>query len=226
MNRAWLEKIVQKRNIVLLGEAGCGKSELAINLSLALLQTGKPVHLFDLDMTKPLFRSRDERQQIEERGVHFHFEEQFADAPTVTGGVVRALKDTDCYTILDVGGDYIGARAVGGYAPYVNREDTVVFYIINPFRPWSGVSENAGSVFSQILAVSHIHPEKICFIGNPNLGKGTTLEDVLTGYEMLLQIVDRDAVDCVAVCKELEEQVAEKLPVPVFPVERYLVYQW
>ena len=46
-------------NYVLLGEAGCGKSELAINLARRLLDTGKPVDLFDLDMTKPLFRTRE-----------------------------------------------------------------------------------------------------------------------------------------------------------------------
>lgn len=52
------------RNYVLLGEAGCGKSELAINLACRLLDTGKLVDLFDLDMTKPLFRTREQADTL------------------------------------------------------------------------------------------------------------------------------------------------------------------
>lgn len=50
-------------NVVFLGEAGSGKSEIALNFAQALAELGgKPVHFFDLDMTKPLFRSRDRRE--------------------------------------------------------------------------------------------------------------------------------------------------------------------
>jgi len=43
----------QKRNFVFVGESGSGKSEIALNFSLLLTKIGnKPVHFFDLDMTK------------------------------------------------------------------------------------------------------------------------------------------------------------------------------
>ena len=75
-------------NVVFLGEAGSGKSELALNFAQALAELGgKPVHFFDLDMTKPLFRSRDRREALETLGVEVHYEAQFMDAPTLTGGV-------------------------------------------------------------------------------------------------------------------------------------------
>ena len=39
-------------NVVFLGEAGSGKSEIALNFAQALAELGgKPVHFFDLDMT-------------------------------------------------------------------------------------------------------------------------------------------------------------------------------
>ena len=57
-------------NVVFLGEAGSGKSEIALNFAQALAELGgKPVHFFDLDMTKPLFRSRDRREALEALGV-------------------------------------------------------------------------------------------------------------------------------------------------------------
>lgn len=212
------------RNFVLLGEAGCGKSELAINLARRLLDTGKPVDLFDLDMTKPLFRTREQADTLAAMGIRFHFEEQFADAPTVGGGVMRSLKDSGSYTVLDVGGDYIGARAIGGYAPLLNREDTQVLYILNPFRPWTTTGERAGLVLSEVLGVSHIHPERIRIIGNPNLGRTTTAEDVLTGYHRLMDMVER--LDALCVEQSLCETVKASVPVPVFPIERYLEYPW
>ena len=193
------------RNYVLLGEAGCGKSELAINLARRLLDTGKLVDLFDLDMTKPLFRTREQADKLAAMGIRFHFEEQFADAPTV-------------------GGDYIGARAIGGYAPLLNREDTAILYILDPFRPWTTTGERAGLVLSEVLGVSHIRPKRIRIIGNPNLGRATTEEDVLTGYQHLLDMVER--LDALCVERSLCETVKASVPVPVFPIERYLEYPW
>ena len=68
-------------NVVFLGEAGSGKSEIALNFAQALAELGgKPVHFFDLDMTKPLFRSRDRREALEALGVEVHYEAQFMDA--------------------------------------------------------------------------------------------------------------------------------------------------
>ena len=52
---------MKKKNFVLLGESGSGKSEIAVNLACVLSKQspdGKEVHFFDLDQTKPLFRSR------------------------------------------------------------------------------------------------------------------------------------------------------------------------
>ena len=139
-----------KRNFVFLGEAGCGKSELAVNLACRLAAGPDPVHLFDLDMTKPLFRTRDLGDTLEKAGVQLHFEEQFMDAPTVSGGVMRLLRDGSALTVLDVGGDYIGARSIGGYAPLLNRPETAAFHTcwIRPLaQPNSTVNREFANVF-------------------------------------------------------------------------------
>ena len=65
---AW-EGLLRQRNIVFLGEAGCGKSELAVHLALELAGQGREVHFFDLDQTKPLMRSRDVESLLESAGV-------------------------------------------------------------------------------------------------------------------------------------------------------------
>ena len=162
-------------NVVFLGEAGSGKSELALNFAQALAELGgKPVHFFDLDMTKPLFRSRDRREALETLGVEVHYEAQFMDAPTLTGGVRQRLNDPHCCAVLDVGGDYIGARSIGGYAPLLNRDGTTVYYVINPFRPWSATLEHIDQVLGETLGVSHVELARLRLVGNPNLGPETT----------------------------------------------------
>ena len=182
----WKEYLEQNcanyKNFVLLGEAGSGKSEIALNLAAHLAQCQPlPVHFFDLDMTKPLFRSRDLAEEMEALGVHFHFEKQFMDAPTQVGGVNRLLRDPKCCVVMDVGGDDIGARAVGGYAPALNREKTAVYYIVNAYRPWSCDIEHIDGTLSKILQVTHLQLPKLRFVANPNNGLFTTRQEYEEG---------------------------------------------
>ena len=59
-DKTFEELMKEKKNFVFIGEAGSGKSEIVLNVANKLAQaTGKKVDLFDLDQTKPLYRSRD-----------------------------------------------------------------------------------------------------------------------------------------------------------------------
>lgn len=92
MKQILTELLKNKKNFVFVGEAGSGKSEIAINFAIQLARlSDKPVHFFDVDQTKPLFRSRDVKEKLQEENVTFHYEEQFFDAPTIVGGVRRAF---------------------------------------------------------------------------------------------------------------------------------------
>lgn len=217
----------QAKNFAFLGEAGCGKSELAVNLALRLTGEGAPVHLFDLDMTKPLFRSRDQRRDLEASGIHFHFEEQFMDAPTLGGGVSRLLRAPGCRVVLDVGGDSTGARSIGGYAPLLNRPDTAVCYVVNPFRPWSGNLSHIDKILGEILGASHVSLERLRLAANPNFGRTTTVDDVIRGFEQLqAQIAPYKPLEFCAVWEPLAQQAERRLTSPVFPLRLYLNYPW
>lgn len=216
----------QAGNFVFIGEAGSGKSEIAINMALGLAAAGdKTVHFFDLDMTKPLFRSRDVKQELEQAGVIVHFEEQFMDAPTTTGWVNRLLNDDGCYTVLDVGGDYIGARSIGGYAPAINHDRTTVFYVVNPYRPWSMDIEHIDLVLGEVLGVSHINLEKVEIIGNPNLGTGTTTDEIITGTELLSETIEKHKpIAGICVRKEDEPLLRNKINQRLWSIQLHLSY--
>lgn len=220
--------ISQGINFVLLGEAGGGKSEVGVNLALTLAKYGeKPVHFFDMDMTKPLFRSRDVREKLEEGGVTFHCEQQFMDAPTQVGGVEICLRDPDSYVVMDVGGDYIGARAIGGYAALLNREDTIPYYVVNAYRPWSDTIEHIDETLGKILGMSHVELQKLRIVSNPNNGLTTTAEEFLSGHRRTKELLSPYIpVEFACVREELFDEVNGKAEEPVFPIRLMLTYPW
>lgn len=216
------------KNFVFIGEAGSGKSEIALNYAIQLQKNSeRQVHFFDMDMTKPLFRSRDLCAELEAMGIKLHFEEQFMDAPTLVGGVRRLLKAPDCYVVMDIGGDYIGARAIGGFARELSRADSMICYAINPYRPWSLDLEHIDQVLGGILGSSHIPLEKLHLVSNPNIGSGTDLSDVAAGHERLVQLLSPyKPVTFMCVKEELYEAVKETSALPVMPLHLFLNYPW
>ena len=228
MNMHFMKFIEHKSNFVFIGEAGSGKSEIAINFARQLVELNeKPVHFFDMDMTKPLFRSRDVKEMIEGFGINFHHQEQFFDAPTLVGGVNALLKDENRFVVMDVGGNDIGARAIGGFAPKINQDHTAVFYVLNAYRPWSTNLDHIDGTLSSILKTSHIKLDQIRIVSNPNNGVFTTGDEVLQGHaklsEMLGSMIETEFT---CVNETLMSHVSDKINGPIMPIHLYLTYPW
>ena len=208
---AW-ETLCRKPNTVFLGEAGCGKSELAVHLALELAAQGREVHFFDLDQTKPLMRSRDAEALLTGAGVTVHFERQCADAPTQVGGLVPLLLDEEKTVILDVGGNDTGARLIGGYAHLLRDAD--VWFVVNPYRPWSGTVEHIDGTLSAVLRASRLRMPR--FLLNPHLGRDTTAREYLDGLAKgLAMLTPYAAVEAAAVPDSLHQQARAHTDLPL-----------
>ena len=215
MSAAGLSALLRSSNTVFLGEAGCGKSELAVHLALELAEQGKAVHFFDLDQTKPLMRSRDAEALLADAGAAVHFEQQRADAPTQVGGLVPLLLDESKNVILDVGGNDTGAKLIGGYAHLLKNAD--VWFVVNPYRPWSATTEHIDGTLSAILRASRLKTPR--FLLNPNLGRDTTAEEYLAGLAQGLALLSPYvAVEAAAVPAALWEQVRTQTELPLIPI--------
>ena len=214
-----LNELQRHSNSIFLGEAGCGKSELAVHLALELASQGREVHFFDLDQTKPLMRSRDAEGLLEKAGVTVHFQQQYADAPTQVGGLIPLLLDEKKAVILDVGGNDTGAKLIGGYAHLLKAAD--VWFVVNPYRPWSATTEHIDGTLSAILRASRLKMPR--FLLNPNLGGGTTLEEYLFGIKLGLELLSPYvAVEAAAVPAPLYEQAKAETALPLIPITSHI----
>lgn len=225
-----VKKITEQngKNFVFLGEAGSGKSEIALNFAWHLARLNrKKVHFFDMDMTKPLFRSRTAFSKMEGAGVVFHYEEQFMDAPTLVGGLKRFMRHEEAYVVIDVGGDHIGARAIGGFAQGLNRNHTNVYYVLNSFRPWSYDLDHIDRTLVDIMGVSNVALENIRMINNPNLGPETSADDFLKGCKKMHSMISPyKEIEFACVCDALYEEVKDQVNVEVLPLHLFLKYPW
>ncbi|MBR3168430.1 MAG: hypothetical protein IKF18_07070 [Erysipelotrichaceae bacterium] len=216
----------EKKNLVFIGEAGSGKSELAINFALEIVKnTDKDVHFFDMDQVKPLFRSRDVAVQMEAEGIIFHCEHQLLDSPVVVSGVREQLADPESIVLMDIGGNEVGARMIGQFADILNSDTTMVFFVINTYRPWSKDTESIRETIFKITRVSRLNNIRI--ISNPNCGPTTTAEEVIGGNRKLeAMLKGAYQIDYVCVLEKLVDQVSEQISEELIPVEIHILYPW
>lgn len=213
------------KNFVFLGETGSGKTEIALNLALAMTaETDAHVHFFDLDQTKPLLRARDAAGILARSGVVFHCQAQYLDAPTVVSGVREALLDESAVTLLDVGGGHHGAHMIGQFSHILNREDTTAFYIVNPYRAWSGSAAEIAATRARIAAASGI--ARVELVGNPNLGPSTTPEDIREGLRRLNLLREGAPLRFLCALERLSGPLAAEAAEPVLPLRLMTCPDW
>lgn len=223
----FIAELAEKRNnFVLIGEAGSGKTEIALNLALALksLNAGKQVHLFDMDQTKPMLRARDSAEVVESEGIVFHCQQQYLDSPVVVSGVIEALNNPGYFVILDVGGGSHGSHMIGQFSRFLTNDLTEVLYIINPYRPWSRTREDINETVSRVLGAAGISATSL--VANPNLGVTTELEDILTGIKRIEELLPDVPISFAAVLEKYSADVSGKTDYPVFPVKLNTPLEW
>jgi ABC-type oligopeptide transport system ATPase subunit len=215
----------EKKNFVFIGEAGSGKSEIVLNVALRLAEaTGRPVDLFDLDQTKPLYRSRDMKDEFAKRGVTIHYQDQYLDAPVMVGGV-RVSLVSDHYTLLDIGGGHQAAKFAGAYADLLSKDDSVPVYIINPYRPWTKSVDAIDGTMRHILGSMRL--DHIYMLGNPNLGYTTTVNEFMDGLKKIDKLLDGfTVVNSACVRRDIFDEAQAMTDKALVPIDLFLTYSW
>lgn len=162
---------------ILIGAFGSGKTEVAVNYALKLKRRGERVGLVDLDIVNPFFRSRELKAFLQSKGVELVSSQdglEAADLPALSPRIFAFLQNTAYQVIFDVGGDPVGARALGRFEKYFSGEPYNLWLVINPYRPGCSTPEELYGLARRLEETSKLKINGI--VDNTNLGKETTAE--------------------------------------------------
>ncbi len=171
--------------VILVGHFGSGKTEIAVNLAFGLRNRGSEVALVDLDLVKPYFRCRLAREDLEARGIRLVApagDRFYADLPILVPEArtaVRRGNGNRGRLIFDVGGDDLGARALGSLAGVVDRSSADVFFVVNVNRPVAGDLASLRTKLRAVEAAARLDVTGL--VANTHLLEETTPETVREG---------------------------------------------
>ncbi len=213
--------------VAFIGPLGTGKTEIAINYSLASLAAGRATCLADLDVVTPYFRVGDYREQLAAKGLRVlappgrlaRFE-----TPALSPELAGALGQDDLHLVLDVGGDPEGARLLGAYAPQLSARGYDLWMVINPFRP--DVSAR-GPAEQRRLTERASGLQITGLAANPHLGPMTEPSHLERGWRALREAAQQLRLPIVFLA--VAEHLAGRLPpveVPVLPLHLCVRLPW
>ena len=147
-------ELMEKRFLVLVGNYGSGKTELALNRALEFAAK-KSTTLVDLDIVNPYFRSGEKADMLREAGIRVlmpTFALSTVDIPALPAEIQSVFELPCDHVIFDVGGDDTGAAALGRYAPSFAkyREQTHVALVVNCMRPLTQTAEDVAELAQRI----------------------------------------------------------------------------
>ncbi|MDD2427513.1 MAG: hypothetical protein PHR78_00855 [Eubacteriales bacterium] len=223
-----------KKITLIAGHFGSGKTEFAVNLALQSAQSGHATRLVDLDIVNPYFRSFEAKNQLDAAGVDLLVSSMggYADIPAIPGDVAGIFIKNETREIVDLGGDPDGVRLLGMYERQLNNADFDFFFVFNANRPETATVEKGLRYFENIEFSSK--QKFTALINNTHLIHETTVEEVLRGQDLALEIADK--VGLPLLCNVMTEDIFEKiqaepdylaeLKAPAFVIELQLKKPW
>ena len=210
----------EKRITILCGHYGTGKTNVAVNLALAMAKTGEKVTVADLDIVNPYFRTLDSAAAFEEAGIRLicsRFANTNVDLPSLPPNLYAITDDKSQRVVIDVGGDDSGAMVLGRLAPAILAEGSYEMYlVVNRYRPLTPDVPSTVEVMGEIEAASRLHFTGI--VNNSNLGAETTAADVLASVDYAAELAKAAGLPLVATTvdarlyDELKDQILDLFP--------------
>lgn len=191
------------RCMILAGNYGSGKTEIALNMALDCSGKGRSV-LVDMDIVNPYFRSAEHRDLIEAGGVRLiapTYANTLVDVPVISAEVFAAFGYD--YAVFDAGGDPVGASVLGSIAYRFEGQEEVKFcYVVNARRPLQKTADEIAEMMALIEGKARMKVTGI--INNTNLARETTVEDLLYGREVCREASEKTGVPVVLTTGEVE----------------------
>jgi hypothetical protein len=179
-----LEYAPEHRVVLIVGNYGSGKTEVAVNLAIQLVRRQR-VSIADLDIVNPYFRCREARVEMEGHGIHVINPEgdyQAADLPIILPELRGAVLSGEGILIFDVGGDDVGARVLSSLADVLGDRPCTMLQVLNAKRPFTDTVEGCLKIGREIEAASRLSITGL--ISNTHLLEETDVATVLEGLQL------------------------------------------
>jgi len=214
--------------IVLAGNYGSGKTELALNLALQYSGQFRTT-LVDLDIVNPYFRSGEKAEVMRDAGIRVlmpTFAMTTVDIPALPAEIQSVFEVPSDKVIFDVGGDDTGAAALGRYYPSFmsRRERTKLLFVANCMRPLTREEDEIIDLAERIQARGRLKIDVM--INNTNLADQTEPGMIEAGERTVISCAKRLGVPQVITSgkKELLERC--RLSTPTVVIRRYMAPEW
>lgn len=216
---------------MLVGSYGSGKTEVAVNLALALARQGRPVQLADLDIVNPYFRCREACNLLEAYGVKVVMPrgvQAFADLPIILPQIRSLFHPAgEMISLFDVGGDDVGARALASFRCSVAEGGYELWQVINARRPFTDTVAGCRRMRRELETASRFQVTGL--LVNSHLIDDTSPADVLAGWHLARELsrVDGLPIRAVAVMDALADapELCE-IDAPILRLTRHMLPPW
>lgn len=218
-----------KRIRIIIGHYGSGKSEFSVNYAAKLAELNRKVALADLDIVNMYFRSREKKRELENLGVRViggQIESPAIEVPSVSAEVYSPLQDESYDAILDVGGDPVGAMALGRYVDYFEEGKYDMFFVLNANR---AETQEVDKILEYMNKIEVASRGKITgIVNNTHLLKSTTKEEVLKGAELASLVSKKTGIPVKyhVVLEDIVPSITEELEGEIFPINMFLREEW
>lgn len=214
---------------IITGHYGSGKTEFSVNYAVKLAKAGKKVALADLDIVNLYFRSREKKDILNDLGIRMissSIEASAVDIPAVSAELYTPFQDESYQYVVDVGGNHVGARALGRFNQYLKEGKYDMFYVLNANRPETQTVDKAIEYLKRIEDNGRVKATGI--VNNTHMLKSTSVDDVLRGQKLALEVSNKLAIPIkyIVALENVVKDLPEDMEGEIFPIKLYMREDW
>ena len=225
------EFLPSDRLIMVVGNYGSGKTEIAVNMAIAMARDGLKVSIADLDIVNPYFRCREAQALMEAHGIRVVVPpgaQAMADLPIIVPEIKGMFHPAQGEaSLFDVGGDPVGARLLSSFIAHMAGTPYELWQVLNSRRPFTRDLAGCLKMRGEIQDASRL--KVTGFIANSHLVTETTADVIVEGYALAQEVskaTGSPVVFTTAMGALADDPAVKAIDVPVLRLERHMLPPW
>ena len=214
---------------IVIGAYGSGKSEIAVNMSLAQRRAfpDRKLLIADLDIINPFYRSSDCAPALEKAGIRVispMYAGSNVDAPVLPADIFSIFDDETYTGVFDIGGEDMGATVLGSMRKRIENADSQILMAVNSLRPFTSDPKQIAEMTAILSEAAGFKIDG--YLHNTNLLEETTPAVIEEGERIMEEASKLTGVPVVATCFMEGVETPEIKGHEMFPMTRQIFYNY